>query len=359
MPFRVPIGPYHPALEEPYKLSVHCKGEIIEDVDIEVGFVHRGIELLAQRRNYIQDLVLVERVCGICSNIHTLTFSMAAENIAGIQVPDRARFIRTIVAELERLHSHLLWAGIGSEDIGFQTMFMEIYALRERVMDVLEMISGNRVNYSMNCIGGVNRDIIDSATVIKAIQEIRSGIEKTVIPIFTTNQTIIARTRGIGILTREDAIKYGVVGPIARASGLAMDIRQDFPYAAYKDLGFKIVTQDTCDVQARVVVRALEMLESCRLIEKALAEMPAGPIRLPEPVTVVPAGESMARVEAPRGEVVYYMKSDGSDHPVRVKIRTPSDLNIPSIRAMVKGQVLGDMAIIQASVDPCCSCTDR
>jgi Ni,Fe-hydrogenase III large subunit len=359
MPFRVPIGPYHPALEEPYKLSVRCKGEIIEDVDIEVGFVHRGIELLAQRRNYIQDLVLVERVCGICSNIHTLTFSMAAENIAGIRIPDRARFIRTIVAELERLHSHLLWAGIGSEDIGFQTMFMEIYALREKVMDVLEMISGNRVNYAMNCIGGVNRDIVDSAAVIKAIQDIRSGIEKTVIPIFTTNQTIIARTRGVGILTREDAVKYGVVGPIARASGLALDVRQDFPYAAYEDLGFKIVTQDTCDVQARVVVRALEMLESCRLIEKALAEMPVGPICLPEPVTVLPAGETMARVEAPRGEVVYYIKSDGSDHPVRVKIRTPSDLNIPSIRAMVKGQMLGDMAIIQASVDPCCSCTDR
>jgi Ni,Fe-hydrogenase III large subunit len=359
MPFRVPIGPYHPALEEPYKLSVRCKGEIIEDVDIEVGFVHRGIELLAQRRNYIQDLVLVERVCGICSNIHTLTFSMAAENIAGIRVPDRARFIRTIVAELERLHSHLLWAGIGSEDIGFQTMFMEIYALREKVMDVLEMISGNRVNYSMNCIGGVNRDIVDSAAVTKAIQDIRSGIEKTIIPIFTTNQTIIARTRGVGILTREDAVKYGVVGPIARASALALDVRQDFPYAAYEDLGFKIVTQDTCDVQARVVVRALEMLESCRLIEKALTEMPSGPIRPSEPVTVIPAGETMARVEAPRGEVVYYMKSDGSDHPVRVKIRTPSDLNIPSIRAMVKGQMLGDMAIIQASVDPCCSCTDR
>lgn len=359
MPFRVPIGPYHPALEEPYKLSIHCKGEIIEDVDIEVGFVHRAIELLAQRRNYIQDLVLVERVCGICSNIHTLSFSMAAEQIAGIVVPDRARYIRTVIAELERLHSHLLWAGVGSEDIGFQTMFMEIFALREKVMDVLENISGNRVNYAMNCIGGVNRDIPDIDGVLKAVREIRAGIEKTVIPIFTTNRTIIGRTRGVGLLSRADAIAYGVVGPIARSSGLAMDVRQDFPYAAYKELGFKIVTQDSCDVQARVVVRALEMLESCRLIEKALLELPGGPIRPLTPITVIPAGETMARVEAPRGEVVYYLKSDGSDTPVRVKIRTPSDLNIPSIRSMVKGQVLGDMAIIQASVDPCCSCTDR
>lgn len=359
MPFRIPIGPYHPALEEPYKLSIHSTGEIVDDVDIEIGFAHRAIELLAQRRNYIQNLVLVERVCGICSNIHTLSISQAAECIAGIQVPDRARYIRTIMAELERLHSHLLWAGVGSEDIGFQTMFMEIYALREKVMDVLEMISGNRVNYSMNCIGGVNRDIVDAEIILHAVHDLRAGIEKVIIPMFTNNRTIIARTRGVGQLSPKDAVIYGVVGPIARASGLAMDARQDFPYAAYEELGFQIVTQQTCDVQGRVVVRALEMLESCRLIEKALQDLPAGPIHLPEPVMVIPAGETVMRVEAPRGELVYYLKSDGSDTPVRVKIRTPSDVNIPAIRAMVRGQALGDMSIIQASVDPCISCTDR
>ncbi len=359
MPFRIPIGPYHPALEEPYKVNVHCTGEIVDDVDIEVGFAHRAIELLAQRRNYVQDLVLVERVCGICSNIHTLSFCQAAEAIAGIRVPDRARFIRTVLAELERLHSHLLWAGIGSEDIGYQTMFMEIYALREKVMDVLEAISGNRVNYSMNCIGGANRDITDTEAVLGVVRAIRAGIEKTVVPIFTANRTIIARTRGVGVLSPQDALALGVVGPIARASGLAADIRQEFPYAAYSDLGFQIVTQPGCDVQARVVVRALEMLESCRLIEQALKEMPAGPIRLSEPVTVIPAGEAVVRTEAPRGELVYYLKSDGSDTPARVKIRTPSAVNIPAIRAMVRGQALADMAIIQASVDPCVSCTDR
>jgi Ni,Fe-hydrogenase III large subunit len=359
MPFRVPIGPYHPALEEPYKLSIQCKGEIVEDVSIEVGFVHRGIELLAQRRNYVQDLVLVERVCGICSNIHTLTFAMAAEQIAGIEAPVRAQYIRTIMAELERLHSHLLWAGVGSEVIGFQTMFMEIYALREKVMDVLEIISGNRVNYSMNCFGGVNRDIGDRDVIKKAVNEIQAGIEKTIIPIFTTNRTIRERTQNIGRLSRQEALAYGVVGPIARASDLAIDVRQDFPYAAYEALDFKIVTQSTCDVQARVVVRALEMLESCRIIKKALDELPNGPIHPDKPLTVLPPGEAVARVEAPRGEVIYYLKSDGSDHPERVKIRTPSDLNIAAIRCMVKGQALGDMPIIQASVDPCCSCTDR
>ncbi len=359
MPFQIPIGPYHPALEEPYKININSQGEVVQDIDISVGFVHRGIELLAQRRNYIKDLVLLERVCGICSNVHTLSFSMASEKLSGIIVPDRARFIRVIIAELERLHSHLLWAGIGAEVIGFQTMFMESYALREKVMDILEMISGNRVNYAMNCIGGVNRDITDPGSIKKAITQVREGVEKVVVPIFTKNKTVIARTAGVGILTKDDALAYGVVGPIARASGIDSDIRSDFPYAAYSELGFQSITQDSCDVRGRVVVRALEMLESIRLIEEALKEMPQGKIRPTAPITVLPAGESFIHVEAPRGEVVYYLASDGSDVPLRVKIRTPSDVNIPAEKAMVKGAALGDMSIIQASVDPCCSCTDR
>lgn len=359
MPYVIPIGPYHPALEEPYKVNMKCVGETVQDVDIEVGFVLRGIELLAQRRNYIQDITLVERVCGICSNIHTLTFSMACECIAGIKVPDRARYIRVIISELERLHSHLLWAGIAAEDIGFQTMFMEIYSIRELVLDVLESISGNRVNYAMNCIGGVNRDITDPEMIRTAVEKIKEGIVKEVVPVFTENKTAIARTAKVGILNRSDAIDFGTVGPIARASGIAIDVRKDHPYAAYADLDFNIITSDACDVQARVVVRALEMLESIRLIEKALDDLPGGPIRLNEPVISLPRGEATARSEAPRGEVIYYVASDGSDIPARVKIRTPSFVNIPSIIAMSKGQKLGDMGLIQASVDPCCSCTDR
>ena len=359
MPYRIPIGPYHPALEEPYKLTVACKGEIVQSLEIEIGFVMRSVELLAQQRNYIQDIVLVEHVCGICSNVHAMSFAMAAEKIAGIQVPDRVRYIRTILAELERLHSHLLWAGIGSLDIGYQTMFMEIYNLRERVMDVLEAISGNRVNYGMMCIGGVVRDITDPENILSGVREIRRGLEKDVIPVFTKDATVKARTAGLGILSREDALTYGVVGPTARASGLAIDIRQDFPYAAYQDLGFKIVTLPDGDIQARIVVRALEMLESVRLIEQALKELPNTPIRIADPMPSIPPGESTARAEAPRGELFYYLKSDGSDIPCRVKIRTPSFVNIPAIEAISVGQYLADMPLIQASVDPCCSCTDR
>lgn len=359
MPYKLALGPLHPAYEEPYKLTLSCKGEVVEDVQVEVGFVMRSIELLTQRRNYIRDLVLVEHVCGICSNVHASTMAMAVEKIGGITVPDRARYIRTIMGELERLHSHLLWAGIGSEDIGYRSMFMEIYQLREQVMDILEAISGNRVNYGMISLGGVTRDITDPKSLLAMTEKVKTGIEKVVIPIFTRDKTIIARSKGIGILSKEDALTYGTVGPLARASGIDEDIRETFPYAAYADLGFKKVVQDTCDVQARVIVRALEMLESVRLIEEALKNMPAGPIRPEQVPLMIPAGEATARSEAPRGEVFYYVKSDGSDTPARVKIRTPSFMNIPSIKAMVKGQYLADMPLIQASIDPCCSCTDR
>jgi Ni,Fe-hydrogenase III large subunit len=359
MPYTIPIGPYHPALEEPYKLSVACRGEIIQGVNIEVGFSFRSIELLAQQRNYIQDLTLVERVCGICSGIHTLTFSMACETLAGISAPPRAQFIRVIVAELERLHSHLLWAGIGAEDIGFQTLFMELFALRERVMDVLEAISGNRVHYAMNCIGGVTGDIKDPESILSAVREVKSVVEKVVVPVFTKDPTIRARTVGVGILSPADAIAFGAVGPTARSTGLARDVRSDVPYAAYAELGFKPVVVDGGDVFARVVVRALEMLESVRLIEMALRDLPAGPIRVESRFPLIPPGEATARSEAPRGELFYYLESDGTDIPKRVKIRTPSFLNIPTVEPMCLGQNLGDLPLIQASVDPCCSCTDR
>jgi Ni,Fe-hydrogenase III large subunit len=359
MPYTIPIGPYHPALEEPYKINVTCAGENVQDVDISIGFNFRAIELLAQRRNYIQDIVLVERVCGICSNVHTMTYCMAVESIAGIVIPPRAGYIRVILAELERLHSHLLWSGVAAELIGFQTMFMEIFALRESVMDVLEAISGNRVNYAMNSIGGVNRDITNTDDILTSIHQIRQGIEKLVIPIFTTNATVKARTAGVGVLTREDALAYGTVGPTARASGLELDLRCDLPYAAYGELGVKRVVETAGDVQARVVVRALEMLESIRLIEKALQELPTGPIRIADHFPAMPVGEAAARAEAPRGEVIYYIASDSSDIPQRVKIRTPTYANMPSVRAMSKNQQLADMPLIQASIDPCYSCTDR
>jgi Ni,Fe-hydrogenase III large subunit len=356
--YRIPIGPYHLALEEPYKIEVECEGETVIDASLKVGFNFRGIEWLAQRKNITQAIALLERVCGICSHVHSMTFCMALEQIGGIEVPERAQYVRVVVAELERVHSHLLWAGVAAELIGFQTLFMQLFRLRERVMDALEAISGNRVNYSMNRIGGVNRDVTCPEFVREAIGEVREVVSQMLIPLVTTDRTIIARCRGVGVLSRSDALAYGAVGPVARASGIGSDLRHDNPYLTYGFLDFAVPKHTEGDVLARVVVRAREILESCSMVLQCLNRMPAGPLHTGD-VYFVPPGETVMRTEAPRGELFYYVASDGSDTPARVKIRTPSFANIPTVAAMVKGNDLADVPLIQAAVDPCYSCTDR
>jgi Ni,Fe-hydrogenase III large subunit len=356
--YRIPVGPYHLALEEPYKIEVECQGETVVGSSLKVGFNFRGIEWLVQRKNITQSIALLERICGICSNVHSMTFCIALEQIGGVEVPKRAEYIRVVVSELERLHSHLLWCGVAAELIGFETLFMQFFRLREAVMDQLESISGNRVNYSMNRIGGVNRDIARPEEVCSAVQDIHDTVTRTFIPLVTSDRTILARTRGVGVLTRADAIAFGAVGPVARASGVDIDLRRDCPYLAYGDLEFAVPTREEGDVLARVIVRAQEILESCKIVQQAVEQMPEGPIHTSD-VYFVPPGEAIARVEAPRGEVFYYVASDGSDKPARVKVRTPTFANIPTVSAMVKGADLADVPLIQAALDPCYSCTDR
>jgi Ni,Fe-hydrogenase III large subunit len=358
MSYRIPIGPYHPGLEEPYKLDLLCEGETVKDAELSIGFNFRGIELLAEKRNYVQAIALMERVCGICSNIHSMSFCQAIENAAGITPPERALYIRVVTSELERLHSHVLWAGIAAKLIGFKTMFMTCFAMREKIMDTLEAISGNRVNYSMNRIGGVNRDLTDPEGVLKIVSQLEEEIKSTAIPIFTTDRSVIARCTGIGVLTKEEAQLWGIVGPTARASGLPQDIRKDAPYAVYDRMEFDVPVQTSGDVLARLVVRALEMLESCRILRQALTQLPEGEWRGPEN-TKVPAGTGISRIEAPRGEVFYSVTSDGSANPRRVRVRTPTYANMPAIRLMLREAELANAPLIQAAIDPCYSCTDR
>jgi len=360
MSYRIPMGPYHPALEEPYKLDMLCEGETVVDAKLHIGFNFRGIEHLAETRNYIQAIALVERVCGICSNIHTLTFCQAVEQLTGQTPPPRAQYIRVIVAELERLHSHTLWAGIAAKLMGFKTMFMTCFELREKVMDVLQAISGNRVNYSMNCIGGVNRDIEDPASLLPMIDELEREMARKVIPIFTTSSTARSRCAGIGVLKQEKAASCGVVGPTARASGLPQDLRREAPYAAYSELEFDVPVEQDGDVRARLMVRAVEIMESCRLLRQALTKMPPGEFHTPEGKVEFITGTAISRVEAPRGEVMYSVSwREHARNPSRVHVRTPTFANMPAVRWMVQGARLADTPLIQASIDPCYSCTDR
>ncbi|HVT97508.1 MAG TPA: nickel-dependent hydrogenase large subunit [Acidobacteriaceae bacterium] len=360
MSYRIPMGPYHPALEEPYKLEMFCEGETVCDARLHIGFNFRGIEHLAESRNYIQVIALMERVCGICSNIHTLTLCQAMEQLTGLEPPPRALYIRVIMAELERLHSHILWAGIASKLMGFKTMFMSCFALREKIMDVLQAISGNRVNYAMNRIGGTNRDISDPDDILAAVNKLESEITGTVIPIFTTSATARLRCAGIGVLTHERAIACGVVGPTARASGVTQDIRQAAPYAAYPELDFHVTVESAGDVRARLFVRALEIVQSCRLLRQALTKIPSGPYNTGDAKIAFAAGTAISRAEAPRGEIVYSVSwKENSRTPARVHVRTPTYANMPAVRWMVQGARLADTPLIQASIDPCYSCTDR
>ncbi|MFH0855418.1 MAG: nickel-dependent hydrogenase large subunit [Candidatus Omnitrophota bacterium] len=357
--FKIPIGPQHPALKEPEGFSVALKGEKILGVDIRLGYNHRGIEKAAEERTYIQDIYLIERVCGICSHSHSTCFIQAVEEIAGLAVPPRALYIRTIIAELERIHSHLLWLGVAGHEIGFDTLLMYSWRDREVVMDILASISGNRVNYGMNTIGGVRRDISPQQA-----QEILKGLEtleertKYYIEVATEETTIIKRLSGVGILLREDVLRLDAVGPTARASGVKRDVRADDPYAAYGELSFNVVTDDHCDVYGRTVVRVKELLESYKIIRQALKNLPDGPVAVRAP-RKIPAGEAISRYEAPRGEDVHYVKSNGTEKPDRVKIRAPTLANVQAVKHMLRDRFLADMPIVIAAIDPCFSCTDR
>ncbi len=354
----IPIGPYHPLQEEPEFFRLYTEGEKVVDIDIVIGYMHRGIEKLSESKHYDQTPYLVERICGICSNAHPFAYVNAMEDLAKIEVPERALYIRTIIAELERLHSHLLWLGLAGHFIGYNTVWMWSWKYREPVLDILEAITGNRQNYGMMKVGGVRRDIKEED--IPGVRKMNDDL----IPVLNMfkgavmdDPVIQARTKGVGILSKEEAVNYSVVGPTARASGLAMDVRRDDPYGVYDRVEWDVVVRKEGDIFAKLVVRVLEMYESIKIINQCLEKMPKGPIDLD--LKDIPAGEGIGRVEAPRGECFHYVRSDGTNSPIRHKIRAPSYMNVPSNKVAAVGQTISDAAITLAAVDPCYCCTER
>ena len=360
MSYIVPIGPYHPALEEPIHAKLYTEGEVIKDAEVFVGYNHRGIEKLATERNAIQTLVLVERVCGICSHSHALTYAMCVENINGIEVPKRGQYIRVITAELERLHSHFLWLGIACHIVGHDSMFMHIWDERELVMDLLEKMTGNRVNYAMVTVGGARRDIDDELRreLLEACDKLKAPLDR-ITEIALTDKTIAMRTKGVGVLPKEDALRMGAVGPHARASGVKVDVRKDAPYSSYEDFDFDVPVVESGDVFARVVVRALECYASIKIIRQALENLPATPINLGNKLIKIQPGQAVCRHEAPRGQLSHMVVGDGSFNNHRVSIHVPSYKNTPTVPFMLRGNTVADAGLIIASIDPCFSCLDR
>ncbi|MCG2820859.1 MAG: nickel-dependent hydrogenase large subunit [Candidatus Atribacteria bacterium] len=354
----IPIGPYHPLQEEPEFFLLTVEGEKVVDIDVHIGYNHRGIEKLSETKTFDQSTFLIERICGICSTSHPFAYTRAVEDIIPIEVPERAKYIRTIIAEGERIHSHLLWLGLAGHFLGYNTVYMWAWKLREEILDVMEILTGNRNNYAMFKPGGVRRDIKseDIPVVIKKIDSIVPTLEmlkKAVID----DPVLHARTKGIGILSKEDAINYCALGPTARASGVARDLRKDSPYGAYDKVEWDMIVTHNGDVFDKAVVRILETFESIKIIKNCLLNLPGGEIDAN--IKDIPPGEGIGFIEAPRGECFHYVKSDGTNRPVRHKVRAPTFMNLPTYKATVIGEDISDATIILAAIDPCYCCTER
>lgn len=374
--FTVPIGPIHPALKEIESFILTVDGERVVKVELDLGYSHRGLEYVVTHRcNPIQALYISERICGICSTSHPYAYVQSMEHAAGITPPERAEIIRAIVAELERVHSHILWAGVAAHEIGFDTLLHWTWMIRENVLDVLEAITGNRVNYAMYTIGGVRRDIDE-----KGIRQIRASTKyyrevfDKLVEVFVEDTTVRMRTRDIGILTREEAEKQVAVGPTARGSGVPKDVRHDKPYSAYADLDVYPILPDEFthedvrgDVYDRIVVRIFEVLQSIHILEDLcdLLENTPGPITYQPNLVVVlnqlkkAVGEGIGRHEAPRGEVFHYSMLNKREQPVVWKVKAPTYNNYATWIPMMRGTQIADIPIVIASIDPCLSCADR
>ncbi|MDD5482405.1 MAG: nickel-dependent hydrogenase large subunit [Kiritimatiellae bacterium] len=356
---KIPIGPQHPALKEPENFQLALEGERIMEAGMRLGYNHRGMEKACEQRSYIQDIYLLERVCGICSHSHSTCFVQAVEEIAGLQITPRAAYIRVLIGELERIHSHMLWFGVAAHEVGFDTLLMYSWRDREIVMDLLAEISGNRVNYAINTIGGVRRDITPelSARIAQGIDRLEERT-KYYIQVATEEATLIARLSKVGFLSKQDALALGAIGPTGRASAVDSDTRRDDPYAVYNELAFKVITDEHCDVYGRTLVRLGELMETYKIIRQVLERLPEGPLTVKAP-RKIPAGEAFSRYEAPRGEDVHYVRSNGTEKPERVKVRAPTLANLASVAKMLENNYLADAPIIIAAIDPCFSCTDR
>ncbi|CAG9430753.1 NADH-quinone oxidoreductase subunit C [Providencia alcalifaciens] len=356
----VPIGPLHITSDEPGHFRLFVDGERIVDADYRMFYVHRGMEKLAETRmGYNEVTFLSDRVCGICGFTHSVAYTSSVENALGIYVPPRAHTIRSVLLEVERLHSHLLNIGLASHFTGFDTGFMQFFRVREKSMTMAELLTGARKTYGTNLIGGVRRDFLKEQRVktIQLVKEMRQDVTQLVDMLLST-PNMEQRTVGVGRLDPQVARDYSPVGPMIRASGFKRDVRFDHPFADYGNLPKTLFTLDGCDVYSRVMVRIKETLDSLSMIEYALDNMPEGPI-LTEGFTYQPHKFALGYTEAPRGEDVHWSMLGDNQKLYRWRCRAATYANWPVLRYMLQGNTVSDAPLIIGSLDPCYSCTDR
>jgi ech hydrogenase subunit E len=353
----IPFGPQHPVLPEPIHLDLVLEDEKVIEAIPQIGYIHRGLEKLVEKKDFQQYTYVAERICGICSFMHGMGYCMTIESIMEVEIPERAKFLRTIWAELSRMHSHIMWLGLLADAFGFESLFMQSWKIREQILDIFEETTGGRVIFSVCDIGGVRKDI--SADILKKIVGILTQVEKelkALTEVFLRDTSVKSRTKGVGVLSKQAAFDLGAVGPMARASGIDMDMRTQ-GYAAYDKLNFAPITDTKGDCYARTKVRIKEIFQSIDLIKQCVELIPEGEIKVK--VTGNPNGEYFTRIEQPRGEVVYYAKGNGSKFLDRMRVRTPTFANVPALLETLKGCSLADVPILILTIDPCISCTER
>jgi ech hydrogenase subunit E len=352
-----PFGPQHPVLPEPLQLNITYEDEKVVNVAPAIGYIHRGIEKAGELNDYPQNVFLVERVCGICSFMHAMIYCEALEEIMKVEITPRAKYLRVFYSEISRAHSHLLWLGLLADAFGFESLFMKYWAIREKVVDLMEMTGGHRVILSACAIGGIRRDL--TPELIRKSEDILLEVKKEldmITPVLLKDYTVKKRTVGAGVLSREQVIALGAVGPTLRGSGVAEDIRMN-GYEVYRELGFEPVVETDGDSHSRAVVRVREVYQSIELALEALHRLPEGEALIK--VKGNPDGETVRRIEQPRGELFYYVKGNGTKNLERLRIRTPTFANIPALLAMLPGCQMADVPVITLSIDPCISCTER
>lgn len=353
----IPFGPQHPVLPEPVHLDLVLEDEKVKRVIPSIGYIHRGLEKLVEKREWPEMVYIIERICGICSFGHGLGYCMSIEDNMKVEVPKRATYIRTILHELARIHSHLLWLGLLADGFGFEALFNHSWRLRETILDELEEMTGGRVIFSICKVGGLHKDIKNERLekLTKTLKTMNNEL-KELTDVFLDDFSVKSRLKGVAVLTKEQAHDLGAVGPFARASGLAEDVRMN-GHAGYADLDFEPITDDGCDSYARCKVRIKEIFQSIDLIMKAVNKIPEGPVSVD--VKGNPEGEAVFRLEQPRGEAFYISIGKGDKHLKRMRVRTPTNQNIPAMIKCLEGCDLADVPLIILTIDPCISCTER
>ena len=353
----IPFGPQHPVLPEPVHLDLVVEDETVVEAIPSIGFIHRGLEKLVEKKEYTEMVYVIERICGICSFGHGWGYVHCVEGAMNVEVPERAEYLRTILHELGRIHSHLLWLGLLADGFGFESLFQHCWRIRETVLDLFEETTGGRVVFSICKVGGMNKDI-DNETLKKIVTTLR-GIEKEIkqyTDVFLEDTSVKNRLCGVGVLSKQDAIDLCAVGPVARASGVEQDIRLAGT-GMYQELGFEPIIEEAGDCYARCKVRIREVFQSIDLIEKAVEKIPDGEVDAKVKGNV--EGEFITRMEQPRGEAVYYCKGQGTKFLERMRVRTPTNMNIPAMVKMLQGCDLADVPMVVLTIDPCISCTER